>query len=719
MIHSMVTLLILGIFFGMSQVINQILITQNTETIKEMASHDEKAILNVLNEKWDTLERLPGQLQVMNVQGENEVLTAFKNITQEQQTISLLSVDGTLYQSDGTSSKNAADVSLIRQHTGRFAGCYTDSRTETAQEESILIGVQLPDTQIGGQTFIYVSQKIPIKELNDKLEIDSFGGKGFSSVLGSDGAYIIHVDKSMKERDHHNLDEVLRGAKSSSYKSFEELKKQIQNDKKGCVFSFDHDGQQYMEYVKVLEGTDWYYASRVPMSVFRDQTRRITIPFFGMLSFSMLLVSIVVYRAHKTNVSNRKKDARYRKELSDALVMAKQANRAKSVFLSNMSHDIRTPMNAIIGFTGLASAHLDDRVMVKEYLDKIQQASDHLLGLINDILDMSRIEAGKTILREKECDLLTITQGIQTMFSEEIHTKHQTFHLDTKQLTKREVYCDALRLNQILMNLVSNAVKYTPKNGEVSLSVREIGQTERGIQKYEFCVEDNGIGMSEEFAGTVFESFTREQTSTVSGIQGTGLGMAITKNIVDMMKGTIVCQSVQGQGTKFVVHIPLRVVQTVEEKATATVDAGVEYRAYVNEQLSDEETSVFTGKKLLLADDNEINRVIAGTILQEVGFIVEYAHDGREACDQLQEKGPSYYAAVLMDIQMPGMDGYEATGKIRSWEENGWQTLPIIAMTAHVFEEDIQYAMQAGMNGHVAKPIEKSALLQELQRVLS
>lgn len=718
MIHSIVTILIFGIFFGMSQVINQILITQNTETIKEMASHDEKAILNVLNEKWDTLERLPGQLQVMNVQGKNEVLMALKNITQEQQTISLLSVDGTLYQSDGTSSKNAADVSLIRQHTGRFAGCYSDFRTETAQEGSILIGVQLPDMQIGGQTFIYVSQKIPIKELNDKLEIDSFGGKGFSSVLGSDGAYIIHVEKSMKERNHHNLDEVLRGAKSSSYKSFEEIKKQVQNDKKGCVFSFDHDGQQYMEYVKVLEGTDWYYASRVPMSVFRDQTRRITIPFFGMLSFSMLLVGIVVYRAHKTNVANRKKDARYRKELSDALVMARQANRAKSVFLSNMSHDIRTPMNVIIGFTGLASSHLDNPEMVKEYLDKIKQASDHLLGLINDILDMSRIEAGKTILREKECNLLAITQGIQTMFSEEIHTKHQTFHLDTKQLTKQEVYCDALRINQILMNLVSNAVKYTPKNGEISLSVREIGQTERGIQKYEFCVEDNGIGMSEEFAETVFESFTREQTSTVSGIQGTGLGMAITKNIVDMMKGTIVCQSVQGQGTKFVVHIPLRVVQTVDEKV-ATVDAGVEYRACVHEQLSDEKPFVSNGKKLLMADDDEINRVIAGTILQEAGFIVEYAYDGREACDRLQEKGPSYYAAVLMDIQMPGMDGYEATEKIRSWEENGWQTLPIIAMTANVFEEDIQYAMQAGMNGHVAKPIEESALLQELQRVLS
>ncbi len=529
-------------------------------------------------------------------------------------------------------------------------------------------------------------------------------------------------------------------------------------------------------------------------------------------------------------------------ELTEALQAADAANRAKTTFLNNMSHDIRTPMNAIIGYTALTTAHLNDRDRAEDYLSKIAQASNHLLSLINDVLDMSRIESGKVTINERPENLADILQGLRNIIQADIHAKHLELYIDTVDVTDEEICCDKLRLNQILLNLTSNAIKFTPVGGTVAVRVtqRAASAPDRGL--YEFQVSDTGIGMSEEFARTVFDPFTREQTSTVSGIQGTGLGMAITKNIIDMMGGTISVESVHGQGTTFTVRLELRFSAAHKEmspiaelkgfrglvvdddmvccqsvskmlrqigmraewalsgreaiaRTTEAVELADPFEVYIVDwsmpELSGIETvsairkivgadspiilmsaydwsdiapeakeagvtgfiskplfasdlhrtlerslgqgkaetepslrasalpreASFTGKRILLAEDNELNREIAVEILKEAGFLVECAENGREACDMLGAAGPGYYDLILMDIQMPVMDGYAATQTIRAMEDPALAAIPIIAMTANAFEEDREQALTAGMNGHLAKPIDLDkmlALLREL-----
>ena len=524
-------------------------------------------------------------------------------------------------------------------------------------------------------------------------------------------------------------------------------------------------------------------------------------------------------------------------ELTHALQAADAANRAKTTFLNNMSHDIRTPMNAIIGYTALTTTHLDNRERAQDYLSKIAQASNHLLSLINDVLDMSRIESGKVSINERPENLAEILQGLRNIIQSDIHAKRMELFIDTVDVTDEEIYCDKLRLNQVLLNLTSNAIKFTPAGGTVAIRVTQKPSRSRGRGMYEFQVSDTGIGMSPEFAKTVFDPFTREQTSTVSGIQGTGLGMAITKNIVDMMGGSIRVESEPGKGSTFTVNLELRFCaahhemtpiaelsgfrglvvdddmvccQSVSkmlrqigmraewapsgrEAIARTAEAvelsdpfevyivdwsmpelsGIEtvrairqivgadspiilMSAYDWSDIEEEarlagvtgfiskplfasdlhhtlerslgragdETPVkasalprkvgFLGKRILITEDNELNREIASELLQEAGFLVECAENGQQACDMILQAGPGYYNLILMDIQMPIMDGYAATRAIRAMEDPALASLPIIAMTANAFEEDRDRALEAGMNGHLAKPIDLEQMMKLL-----
>ncbi len=529
-------------------------------------------------------------------------------------------------------------------------------------------------------------------------------------------------------------------------------------------------------------------------------------------------------------------------ELSLALQAADAANRAKTTFLNNMSHDIRTPMNAVIGYTALAAAHLDDRARTQDYLAKIAQASNHLLSLINDVLDMSRIESGKVTINERPESLMEILQELRNIIQADIHAKNMDLFIDTVDVTDEKVYCDKLRLDQILLNLSSNAVKFTPVGGKVAILVTQkpSRSPERGL--YEFRVSDSGIGMSPEFAKSVFEPFAREQTSTVSGIQGTGLGMAITKNIVDMMGGTILVQSEQGKGTVFTVQLELRfagqhrdmtpiaelkglrglvvdddmvccqsvskmlreigmraqwatsgreaVARTTEAEEMADpfevyiVDwsmpemSGVETVRQIRALVGDESPIIlmsaydwsdiehearqagvtgfiskplfasdlhetlerslgraagkapapdeprqqedsFAGKRILLTEDNELNREIAVELLTEAGFAMECAENGRQAVDMVAAAQPGYYDLVLMDIQMPIMDGYETARAIRAMPDPDRAGVPIVAMTANAFGEDRARALEAGMNAHLAKPIDLDKTLAVLRALLS
>lgn len=529
-------------------------------------------------------------------------------------------------------------------------------------------------------------------------------------------------------------------------------------------------------------------------------------------------------------------DQAHKEALKNALASAEHANRAKTEFLNNMSHDIRTPMNAIAGFTALAASHIDNKEHVKDYLGKISVSSQHLLSLINDVLDMSRIESGKMTLDEAEVHLPELIHDLKTIVQANISSKHLELFIDTQDIIHEDIITDKLRLNQVLLNIMSNAIKFTPSGGTISFRVSEIKIPSKDMTKFEFRIKDTGIGMNKEFQKTIFEAFTRENTSTVSGIQGTGLGMAITKNIVDMMGGNITVNSEEGKGSEFIVELTCRVsnqsvkFEPIPElnglralvadddtntclsvcsmlreigmrpdwtnygkeavvRAKDAMDNADEFKAYIIDwQLPDlngietvrrirkfisDDTPIFIltaydwtdieeeareagvtafcskplfmselrnlmatpfrkdeknsaekampnfgGKRVLLAEDNEMNQIIAEAILTEVGLDVDIASDGEIAVEKMKEHPAGYYDIILMDIQMPRMDGYTAARLIRSLDEPEKSKVPIVAVTANAFEEDRKIALEAGMDGHLAKPYDIPKMMDTIKNLL-
>lgn len=401
------------------------------------------------------------------------------------------------------------------------------------------------------------------------------------------------------------------------------------------------------------------------------------------------------------------------RELEIKKAQAEESSKAKTVFLSNMSHDIRTPMNAIIGYIHLAERDENDARELREYIAKIKTSSRHLLALINDVLEMSRIESGKMDLEPIPIDLKKTLAEVRDMFSTQMEEKEIIFFVDSSQIRNSRVLCDKNRLNRVLLNLLSNAYKFTPEGGIVSISAWQIDIDDEGLGKYELRVSDSGIGMTEEFAARVFEAFERERTSTVSGIQGTGLGMAITKSIIDLMGGTIEVNTAPGKGTEFVIRLMLKTIRDENEKTREKISTGENFS-----QKKSAEPTDFSEMRLLLVDDMDVNREIAVMLLQGFGFTVDVAVNGKDAVEKIAASEPGYYRAVLMDIQMPVMDGYDATRAIRGLANAKLAHIPVVAMTANAFSEDVKKAQDAGMNGHIAKPIDPNVLKATLTEVL-
>ena len=387
---------------------------------------------------------------------------------------------------------------------------------------------------------------------------------------------------------------------------------------------------------------------------------------------------------------------------------AEESSKAKSVFLSNMSHDIRTPMNAIIGYINLSKQEGTDEAALRGYMDKIETSSHHLLALINDVLEMSRIESGKMYLEPIPVDLKKTLSDVRDMFSTQMEEKKIDFRVKSDHVRQSLVYCDKNRLNRVLLNLLSNAYKFTPEGGSVTVSLWQIDDGDKEYGNYELRVADSGIGMTKEFAKRVFEAFERERTSTVSGIQGTGLGMAITKSIIDLMGGTIEVNTAPEAGTEFVIRVKFR-LQEGSEPIPESDDTDTPIQAKALD---------LSKMRVLLVEDIMINREIAKSILENIGFTVETAENGKEAVEKVEASAHGYYDAVLMDIQMPVMDGYEATKAIRGLPDDVLSGIPIIAMTANAFSEDVKKAHDTGMNGHIAKPIDIDNMLSTLKEVL-
>ena len=399
----------------------------------------------------------------------------------------------------------------------------------------------------------------------------------------------------------------------------------------------------------------------------------------------------------------KKKELQANNELEDAYNKSQSASKAKTSFLFNMSHDIRTPMNAILGFADLIEKHLDEKDKCKMYLQKLKSSSSFLLSLINNILDMARIESGQTEIVESVWDVNNFVSDLVSVFESSIKEKNLKF-IKFMDIKHENVYCDATRLRQIYLNIISNAVKYTPNGGEIKLIIKEIESDKEGYARFQTIVSDTGIGMSKEFLPHIFEEFSREKTTTESRVVGTGLGMPIVKTLVTLMHGTIEVESEQGVGTKFTVTLDHRIARKEEIKVE-------------HEEIKDKDIVSYKGKRILLAEDNELNTEIAVTILEEAGFIVEHAENGQVCVDMIKNAKIGYYDLVLMDIQMPVMDGYKATETIRAIN-NPRCDIPIIAMTANAFDEDKRKAYVIGMDGHIAKPINIPQLLETISKVL-
>ncbi len=591
-------------------------------------------------------------------------------------------------------------------------------------------------------------------------------------------------------------------------------------------------GWEYM-YYSPAQVNEWSISISVPESEVLATLYSVqTVFFIAAVLLVLVIVLYVVYlrRQMKKQAEAMVSNAVQQAVLEEKLHKAQAAERAKTAFLPNMSHDIRTPMNAIIGFTTLAESSIEDTIRVAEYLDKIRSSSSHLLSLINDILDMSSIESGKLKIEEKPCSFAEIFHDIRNIVQTQMDSRQLKFRMEVHHVVDEEIFCDKLHVNQILLNLLSNALKFTPAGGIVVMAVEELGEEGNGTARYALRVKDTGIGMGQEFVQHIFEPFERERTSTVSGIQGTGLGMSITKNIVEAMGGTISVETEKGVGTIFTVELTFRlqdnaeralplsgkhtlvvtrddnhgsflcrmldklgmqaemhpwdshsVLQTQNEKlcdfvlldddgeddssmefiqllhgakrppmqiyfiddrpdlAHAAREAGVAevcrkpvFLSELREALlaaaaaekASEETKIedqikhLAGTRLLLVEDNELNQEIAVTILEEYGFVIETADDGVEAVEKVSNSQPGYYALVLMDIQMPVMNGYEAARSIRALKNHQLSKIPIVAMTANAFEEDKRKALDSGMNDHVAKPIDVDRLLSVLVEIL-
>ena len=724
-ILSLITLLVLGGFYLRSFFMKQAE-QERSSQLEEMSSQLRVNLHYNLETHWNLVASIKDYVNAQSFSSKEQAQQGIKEAEGIFHTelygcrIMLLDAMGRGYTTDGEVGiwddlKYLADGAV--KHT-----FVTDTSNVKGTYLAFSHKLQSTSDSERGLRFTHMVLLKEISTIRKYYTTESYGGHAATYIINRNGTLAYYDADNEDILGVRNVFKALREGTYVGSKDFATMREQLNNYGIATASVLLKDNEYYYCLAKMAE-YDMTIMLLVPAEYVAVSTMtmlqsalRIQVVFTVLLLGLVLLALISIVRAERSSKmikiekETNQKLNKLRVAAEDALKVAESASKAKSTFLSNMSHDIRTPMNAIIGFATLALDDIRDGKKVEDYLSKILSSSKHLLGLINDILDMSRIESGKVVLEEQETDLVTTLQELQSIMEGQAKERKLKLHVDYSNLRDRHVYCDKTRLNQVMFNLLANAVKFTSEGGSIWLTMSQLEPTyeveDRAI--YEIRVKDTGIGIDKEFIKHIFEPFERERTSTVSKIQGTGLGMAITKNIVDMMGGTIEVESQKGVGTEFIIRLELR----LQAEARVANEDGTKQHGHA------EGVAEFAGKRLLLAEDNELNREIACMLLSKYGFVIDTAENGQEAVDLVAASAPDYYDLVLMDIQMPVMDGHEATRRIRNLEDKELAKVPVVAMTANAFDEDRKAAKECGMNGFISKPINMQEVVQALRMCL-
>ena len=853
---ALVCALVIGVLYIRSYLMKQT-VKERSYQLEEMVSQIQVNLNYGLETHWNLVTAIEKESEGKHYNNEQELCRAISEKEKVHQTdlygcrIMLLDEIGTAYIRDGAMGiwDDISHLSDGEEHHTFI------SDTSNVDGTFLAFAHKLADPITVGadeKRFTHIVLLKEIETLKKYYTTETYGGNAATYIIKKNGT-MAYYDADDDIFGVRNIFKALEEAEYIQETDFNIIKERLLSDGIATA-NIMLDGTEYFYCLTTIETYDMTLMLLIPAECvavstmdMMNSTFKVQIIITSVLAIVMLLAVISFIMVQRSNQlvkieqQNNQELNELRIAAEDALSIAEAASKSKSTFLSNMSHDIRTPMNAIIGFSTLAMANVENTERVKDYLSKILSSSNHLLSLINDILDMSRIESGKIKLDETEANLSDMLHDIKTIINGQIHAKQLELFMDVIDVSDEDVICDKTRINQVLLNLLSNAVKFTPSGGTVSVRVTQIHNAPEGKGLYEIRVKDTGIGMSPEFVEHVFEPFERERSSTVSRIQGTGLGMAISKNIIDMMGGTIEVHSEQDKGTEFIINLCLKLqserkaVEKIAElsglkalvvdddfntcdsvtkmlvqvgmrsewtlsgreavlRARQSIEMNDAFHAYIIDWrlpdmngievtrqiralgddtpiiiltaydwsdievearaagvtafcskpmfMSDlresllkalghqqkeeenvlpvtEETDNFKGKHILLVEDNELNREIAFEILNEYGFIVDTAENGKVAVDTIAASKHGYYDLVLMDIQMPVMNGYEATKNIRALEDKGLSSIPIVAMTANAFDEDRKAASDCGMNGFISKPINMEEVIEALHSVLS
>ena len=652
---------------------------------------------------------------------------------ESESTLIFLQENGKAITTDGTKLRvDMPSKLLLDLRNGYNIGKLVSLDYNQKKKDGYLVAIPCQEYTINGETYTAIGTLYDHSKLDSMLSVKSYNGNAYLFMLDNDGNITYTNQKEDKFFRNYFLLKHLKGDQAITEEEADSLQKKLDGREQG-VELLGSDKPYYLGYCPIENNNTMLICiveKSVVDNVLRDYQKTIVFETILMAGFILLLFAGLFYSISRRSLAEQKAEYEKRnneiqtlamKEMeesnkklkkakditTEALQTAENANKAKTDFLSNMSHDIRTPMNAIIGMTSLIRHDAGNKAKVIEYADKIDISSQHLLGIINDVLDMSKIEAGKTVFKYTDFSILDFITELNTIFHSQIDEKNQTLTIIKENIRHEWVNGDQVHLMQIFSNLVSNAVKYTQEGGKIQFLVEECETKSSVYAKYRFLVSDNGMGMSADFKDTIFDAFTRAESSMTNKIQGTGLGMAITKNLVEAMGGTIDVESELGQGSCFEVLIDLRIA---EDRFVSSAE-----RVEKDEPAG----NVLKGMRFLCAEDNELNAEILMELLKIEGAECTICENGKRVLEAFEQSAPGDYDMILMDVQMPVMNGYEATKAIRRSSHELAKTIPIIAMTANAFSEDIQHSLAAGMNAHVSKPIEMKVLEKTIRSIKS